>query len=361
MFKSRGLLLLVLGFLAITAGPVLAGYPSSTNYELKSYSFGNGGTSNSTSTNYALNATAGEQSGGTGTSTNYNVKPGVNNTQQANVPNTPTLTNPGNSYDKLTLIIDNGSNPTDTLFDVAISTDNFVTTQYVKNDNTVEASPTFPTDYRTYSGVGSWGGATGVTLIGLIPSTTYYVKVQAYSGKFTQSGFSPVASAATVGPQLTFCLYTGANCAAAGNTVTFSGLTAGTVSTGLPHAKSDFATNADNGGGVYLFDSNNGLSSAHTGSTLAAVTADLTTNTGYGVQGVGSSQTSGGPFSIISPFNVSGNNVAAPSTTVQQIYSTANPVVGGTAQFQVLAKPSSLTPASNDYTDTITMVAAAQF
>ena len=55
--------------------------PSSSNYNLKSYDFGNGGTEDSSSTNYNVDGTAGAQSGDKATSTNFSVKSGENPTR----------------------------------------------------------------------------------------------------------------------------------------------------------------------------------------------------------------------------------------------------------------------------------------
>src|SRR6266404_2546776 len=93
----------------------IAALPSTTNYELNSYGFGSGGTANSTTSNYALEGITGEASGQTATTSNYNLKPGFNETQQANVPKV-TLTNPSNYYDKLKFVIDQQGNPTDALY-----------------------------------------------------------------------------------------------------------------------------------------------------------------------------------------------------------------------------------------------------
>src|SRR5947209_8434106 len=109
----------------LLAGALFAAMPASSNYQLHNYGYGSGGTANSTSSNYGLNGISGETSGVQSTSTNYKVRSGNNNVQQSNVP-TITLTNGSNYYDKLKFIVGNGSNPTDTKFVIAISTDNFV-------------------------------------------------------------------------------------------------------------------------------------------------------------------------------------------------------------------------------------------
>src|SRR3954470_5875384 len=95
-----------LAILVLFAAPAaLAALPSTTNYQLNSYGFGSGGTANSGTSNYSLEGITGEVSGQTANTSNYQTKPGFNETQQANVPKV-TLTNPSNYYDKLKFVID---------------------------------------------------------------------------------------------------------------------------------------------------------------------------------------------------------------------------------------------------------------
>ena len=227
--------------------------PSSTNYTLKSYDFGNGGGSPS-STNFKLNVNTGSQSSDTQSSTNFKTKSGELNTLTANVPPAPTFTNPSSEYNRLKLTINTGSNPTDTKYLVAISTDNFATiTNYVQTDFTVGSS-NVATVYQTYAGYGS---ASGVWVVGLSPSTTYTVKVSAMQGNSTNSAFGPTASVATVSPSLTFTVGTSLT-AIPPFAITFTSLPSGSVVNGDATANIGLTTNAMNGGTVYV-KSNSGL------------------------------------------------------------------------------------------------------
>ncbi len=182
---------------------ILLALPASTNYKLHDFGFGGGGVGDSTSTNYRLNGIVGEESsGGTATGSTYNLGPGLIFTQQANEPIAPTFTNPANYYNKLHLVVNTASNPTDTKFAIAISTDNFTTTQYIQSDYTV-GSALGSEDYLTYA---NWGGASGVDIIKLAENTTYKVKVKAIQGTFTETAYGPTASAATVTPTMDFDL-----------------------------------------------------------------------------------------------------------------------------------------------------------
>ncbi|MBA3757843.1 hypothetical protein H0X09_03190 [Candidatus Saccharibacteria bacterium] len=183
--------------------------PATSNYQLNSYGFGSGGTAGSSTATYSLEGISGEQSGTTASTATYSAKPGFIETQQANVP-TITLTNPSNFYDKLKFVIGQQNNPSDAKYALQISTtSNFSSNiNYVKTDLTIGPTLTVA-DYQTYA---TWGGASGANIIGLSASTTYYIRSKATQGQFTESGYGPSSSAATVGQSISFCLYTGASC-----------------------------------------------------------------------------------------------------------------------------------------------------
>lgn len=193
-------------FLLLISEPistVLASNPASSNFGIEEYSFGSGGTIGSNSSSFSLYGISGEVEQGTNASGNFQLEGGLTNLIEANLPSAPTLTNPSSTYDRLKIVIDNGNNPSDTTFAIAISSDNFVTIQYVKSDYTIGSTLT-NADWLPYSGIGSWGGSTGVYITGLQANTTYKVKVKARKGSFTESPYSAVASATTDVPSLSF-------------------------------------------------------------------------------------------------------------------------------------------------------------
>jgi len=356
------------GLLALLAGGAffLAALPSTTNYELNSYGFGSGGTAGSSTSNYSLEGITGEISGQTAATSNYSAEPGFIETQQANVPKI-TLTNPSNYYDKLHFVIDQQSNPTDALYalQVCVGSDWVAgscggTTMYVKNDNTLESSLSVA-DYQKYT---TWGGSGGANIIGLTPSTTYYIRAKATQGQFTESAYGPSSGASTSAQQISFCLYTNANCGAGGASESFSGLVAGTPATSPSNIGVDFATNADSGGSVYIYSANGALVSVSApGSPITSATADLgsgATAQGFGAQVISTSQTSGS-LTKLSPYNLGSNNVGQISTVANTILSASSPLVGGQAAIQLQAKASNTTPSASDYTDTVTLIAAASF
>lgn len=340
---------------------ILWAFPASTNFQLRSFEFGGGGGTVS-STNYSAEGTVGE-TGGEMSSTNFQAGSGLIFVQQANTPGVPTLSNDNNWYDKLHIIINQSNNPSDTTYAIAISDDNFVTTEYVQNDNTV--GPTLGIeDFQTYA---QWGSATGEDIIGLTPGTTYTVKVKARQGNYTESPYGPTASAATINPTLTFDIDIGGD-SDPGNTnppyqIAVGTLTAGVVTTATDRVWIDLDTNANSGGYVYIYDQYGGLRSTNANYTIASGSNDLSgVSEGFGLQAASVAQTSGGPLAKVSPYNGASNNVGIVNTTIREIFSsTASPIVGGRGSIALKSKVGTITPASADYTDTLTFIASATF
>lgn len=334
---------------------LFAAAPTSTNFTLKSYDFGNGGGSGA-STNYKIDGTTGTQSGADQSSTTYSLKSGEIATQNANVPPAASFTNPSNEYNRLKLVINIGGNPTDVKFQVAISSDSFATTNYVQNDNSVGSSAVLAT-YQTYA---SWGSASGVWVVGLSPNVTYQVKVRALQGNFSGSPYGPTASASTVQASLTFSVATSLT-ATPPYAIAFTSLPASTVVSGNATANIGLTTNALNGGTVYV-KSNGGLTSASAAFTIPSATANLTVATsGYGAIIATATQVSGGPLTAAAPFSGTLNNVGVLTTALQPILTTAAAVTTGTSTITLKAKSDAITPSADDYADTLTFVAGMQY
>lgn len=343
-------------FASALAG-LFASSPTSTNFTLKAYDFGNGGGSSSTS-NYNLNGTTGLQTGAPQSSTNFGLKPGEIPTQDTNVPPAGTLSNPDNTYNKLKLVIATGSNPSDTKFAIAISNDNFATTQYVQNDNGV-GSVLGIEDYQTYT---VWGGAGGFNILSLVPNTSYQIRVSALQGNFTGSAFGPASTAvSTSQPSIAFGVSTSLNSTPPFE-LNFPSLLPNTVVSANAQAVVTLTSNAAFGGAVYIKDSNSGLFSASKSFTLTSASTDLTAAaSGYGAQVTTTSQTSGGPFSSAAPFSGVNDNVGVLSSNPQVAINTSGPLVTGTANIALKAKTASATPAAQDYSDTLTIIASMLF
>lgn len=345
------------GLFTATLFSLFAASPASTNFTLKSFDFGNGGATSSSSS-YNLNGTTGTQTGASGTNGVTIISSGRNVTQNASVPPSATVTNPSGAYNKLRIVINTAGNPSDTRYAIAISSNGFTTTNYVQNDTSV-SSVLGIEDYQTYI---QWGSASGFDVIGLQPDTSYSVKVSAYQGAFTATAFGPSSPAVATQPTtVTFSVATTANSTPPFN-VNFTELAANTVFTADANALLNLSTNAVFGGAVYIRGANTGLLSASRAFTIASATADLgAVASGYGAQVSTIGQTSGGPLSATAPYAGTANSVGQITTGLQRILGLANPISGGTAQIKFMAKTTSSTPAANDYSDIETIVAAMKF
>lgn len=334
---------------------------NSASYNMPGYGLSSGGGTGN-SANYQSHTTVGEQSGSSANSATYQINPGYISTIQANVPAAPTVTNPGEYYNKLHVVIDTGGNPTDALFAIAASDDGFVTTQYVQSDLTL--GPTLGAeDWQSYA---TWGSGSGFDAIGLTAGTTYSFKVKATRGDFTESDWSAVDTADTIDPYLTFDLDIGPTDGESASpfTVSLGDLSAGVATTAPDLVWIDFATNGAFGGNVMVAADATGLASVSTGYTITSASADLGAGgvtSGFGLRSASATQTSGGPLTASAPYNGASDNVGLVDTTLRQIYSSSASLIGGRASIYVKAKASSLTPAATDYQSSLTVIAAVVY
>lgn len=337
----------VLSGILILSLSYFGAFSASTNYELKSYAFGPGGTNSSHSTTYYTQSTLGETTNNKSASTNYIGYNSSIQAEQLNVPPAPTLSNGSNSYyDKLLVTINTGGNPSDSTYAIAVSDNNFTTTNYVQSDGSLGSNQF----YQSYS---SWGGASGSYIIGLNPSTTYEVKVAAMEGMFTNTEFGAYATISTVAPSITFSVST--------NSINLGSLLPGSILTNNSLGFT-FSTNANDGGSVYVTGQNNGLYSPTVNYTIPAYTGNLSSQSeGFGLQIINPTETSGGPFTGVSPFNGTGNNVGAESSTPQQILNSGLPINGASANASMQAIISSTTPSASNYQEVLTFEADANF
>lgn len=141
---------------------------------------------------------------------------------------------------------------------------------------------------------------------------------------------------------------------------------------GVNYIMLDLDTNAS-GGAVVTVRSANGAN----GLVSTSVPADdIDSATGvvddgterYGICVVDESESSGGPLAPVSPFDGSctgdteGNSVGGLTTSNQAILNTSSVAVAvGRAMIAVQASIDALTPAHNDYTDTLTFIATGTF
>jgi hypothetical protein len=326
---------------------IVAAFSSSSTYQLNNYSIGPGATNNATSTTYSAQANLGETAG-TANSTTYTAHNGGVPPETLNTPLAPTLSNGGGTYyNELQFILSNSNEPANATYDIAVSPNAFTTTYYVQASGTLGGTPVF----QTYT---AWGGASGQFMIGLSNNTTYEAKVSAAYGKFTNSEWSPIATSSTTAPSITFSI--------SPTSINLGNLTAGSVITGGTDITASLTTNAESGANVFVNGEYGGLHSTSKSYTIAAVTGNLAAlSEGFGLQGVSTTESSGGPLTLQSPYNGSANNVGIESSAFRQIYTTADAVTGGSGTIAIQAKSASTDPAGTDYSELLTFSASNEY
>lgn len=239
------LLVFICAFLIPSTQSVYASLPSSANYKLQSFTFGAGGTSSASSSNFNLNGVVGEVEYGSPTSSSYKDESGLTYMQKANVPAAPTLSTPANNYDRILFVLNPGSDPSDYTYALEISTDS----SFLSNVNYINSDGTFgsslgPSNFQTYS---AWGGSSGTFVTGLLSNTPYYIRVAAQQGSYTQSEWGPATSITTNYSTLTFTINN--------PTITFNNLNSGNSYTDSSQSdKFTTTTNAYNGYTIYGWD-----------------------------------------------------------------------------------------------------------
>ena len=334
--------------------------PAGTTYQLKDYGFGSGGAADSQSAAYTLNGITGQAGSGQAGGVAYSIGSGLVFGNQADAPPIPLLSNPGSFYNKLSLVLDPGSNPSDTRFAIAISGDGFATTEYVQSDATI-GPDIGDSNYQIYA---AWGGADGMLIVGLSSGTSYQVKAKAMQGGSTETAYGPTATAATLEPTLTFDIDVSPTDAKTSPpyVVDFGTLSAGTVTNSSERVWVDFSTNAEHGGHVYVAGANGGLRSASMNYRIPAINGDMTAfSQGFGAQGSTATQSAGGPFAISPAYDSTGTVVGVVDSTLREIFSAGAPTSGGRGSFVLKAKASSLTPAATDYQEILTVIASSDY
>lgn len=363
---------------------ILAEDLDSSSFEIVDFTIGKNATPNQQSTNYSLLLSNDEiTSLDRFNSANYQIRAANTNTWLAHTPvvqcfetssNGSTLCdNPnvslgmvqicgyGGCYNKARFEIDTQNNPTDTLYSVQITTDpTWATWDYIDGSTFLLEDESFH-DLNDYITESAWE-TPDINILGLQVNTIYYLRITALHGNFTESEPSPDLNTQTSLPSITFDIDIagsggGATETSAPYAVDLGNLSVGSVSTATNLIWIDFGTNSNNGGNVYIKDLYNGLYSPSRTYTLPSSNTDLSSNTGYGVLTDTITQITLGPLAPETDYNNGGDFVGEliNSSGSKKIFnSSGNPLLGGRASILVKARPANTTPASNDYTDTIT-------
>lgn len=382
----------------------------STNFEIVDSEVGSIGEI-SDSVSYSLMATFDPIADPWFEGTSYALKSGFPNGILANVPKIScfeTTTNAGTTvcnylphsrgmvgecgvvgcYDRAKIEIDDQDNPVDTLYLVAVSSDDFVTTYYLQSDHSIDTSYDI-NDFMTQCGLegrdddntdcndptdGGWDeDLQSANISGLNQNTAYKVKVSALHGDFTGSAYSQTSTATTAVPSLEMDVDIAATNteSAAPYEINMGEMNVGTVNTATSYIWIDLATNWASGVTAYASDSNDGLRSSSTGGLIPSETEDLLADTngtgGYGLRVESVSSVVLGPLLRNAIYYNAGlsHKVGAVDSTppaTRLIYtesagSNIGPLYQGRAKLSVKTRPIAVDPSASDYTDDITIVA----
>lgn len=232
-----------------------------------------------------------------GESSNFEQQAGYNPRIEGFVPEAPTLNVvAGNAYDRLRVTIDPTGNPSNALFAIAFSPDNFSTWKFVQSDGTI-GDVLSTEDYLSYAG---WGGLSGTVVTGLEPNTTYTARVAAWTGDVSSTRFGPASNAeSTTEPTITLDV--------SANALEFGVLSINSVGS---TSSVDLTVNTSvlNGYQVLMNGTGDGSSAG-----LAKGSELIPSSTGLlaaGTSGYGA-QVSSGDTTVAATYDVTGNNVGA--------------------------------------------------
>jgi len=301
------------------------------------------------------------------------------NTQCTGLPNSNGMVGEcgeGGCYDRAMVQIDEEGNPSETLFLIEFTRDNW-NTIYVVDGTTHALKSESSKSIADYKTIANWEAApwNSTNVIDLAPNVEYKVRSRALHGDFTESAAGPSDSATTALPTAVFDLDVGTQFTDENNgpyRINLGTLTPGIEKFSTNYIKIDFSTNARDGVEIFVRDQYDGLKSSTVTYTLDSANEDLASGSagdGYGLQFVNATQDSGSNGNTVSgsTYVLSGSNVGAVSSSVNtrilcsmtsssSTCSTGTPtwILNGKGMYKIGAKASLNAIASSDYQDTLT-------
>ncbi|MCB9789650.1 fibronectin type III domain-containing protein [Candidatus Nomurabacteria bacterium] len=388
-------------------GVVFAETLESTDYRIDGAVIDAGGQVPTGTTDLGLFATIGDFSGNPrDTTSSYQLRPGTTNEFLANTPIVACFetTSTGSSncttgpaylnsngmvrvcgtdgcYNKARFEIDTQNNPSDTLYGVQISTDDFVSDIQQIDGTSYKPKDLADRQLADYLTESDWETPV-FNIKGLQSNTTYYVRITALHGDFTESTPSPSASATTANALITFDIDITDMAESTPETsapygISFTGdyklISGGALQTNLDLIWMDLETNAEGGAAVAHKGLYGGLYSANQTYTITSATEDLSADPeGFGLQNYDysgtetyeetySGQSSLGTITIATNYNGAGNNVGIVDTDLLLLFGSDGPTDAGRVSMWVKAKAGNSAPADTDYTEEITIVAVGRY
>ena len=285
---------------------------------------------------------------------------------------------PSGCYDRARFEIDAQNNPTDTLYAVQISEDNFVSDTRIIDGVTyapkVYSSRTI-SDYQTKT---VWE-TNAINITGLKVNTQYWIRAVALHGDFTESDPGPVATATTAIPTVSFDIDIAPTSGGATETnppynITFSNgsklIPTGPTQTADDLIWIDTQTNGQGGVCVLVKGTNGGLHSATTGYTIPSVNGDLDgLSEGFGIQKYSTSQlyylgSGNGSLALlttISPYGNVGNSVGIVNTVFSKVFDSTGPIYAGRLSLFLKARASTSATPATDYNESIIIVVVPRY
>jgi hypothetical protein len=272
-------------------------------------------------------------------------------------------------YDRARFEINTNSNPTDTLYSIQISQDNFSSdisyidgsTYEIENYNSHNIN-----DFRTKT---QWETDT-YNVLGLEQGTQYYIRIIALHGDFTETESGPSESATTAGTSSSFDIdianasgYTSETDAPFA--ITFSGTNSLLAGAGTVTADNliwlDATTNGSGGFAIVQKGANGGLYSTTRSVQIDSITGNLDTSTeGFGLQSYyidyDDSSSELGDISATTNYSGSISNVGIVDTDWNKVYDADGPIVGGRMAMYLKARAGTDKQGATDYNETITFV-----
>ena len=280
---------------------------------------------------------------------------------------------PSGCYDRARFEIGNSNNPADTLYGVMISTDNFVSDIKYIDGNTFWPESISTHNLSDLHTKADWEDP-DFNLLGLQSSTTYYIKIFALHGDFTQSEPGPAASSTTSSGAVFFDIDIEDSNGISAETnppygISFTGayslISGSTPTTAEDRIWIDATTNSQGGFAILTKGLNGGLQSNTTGQTIVSATADLnTTSEGFGIQSEYINQDTYpylGTISAMSDYSGTGNYVGIVGTSASKVYDADKPIFNGRMSLKVIAKPGTNKTAATDYQESIYFILVPRF
>ena len=275
----------------------------------------------------------------------------------------------GGCYDRARFEIDTNDNPTDTLYGIQISTDNFTSDILYIDGSTYEPegySTHNINDFRTKT---QWETDT-FNVLGLSSGTQYYLRIIALHGDFTQTEEGPEETATTAGTSSTFDIDIATTTGITADTeppfeITFTGANSLLAGAGTVTADNliwfDASTNGAGGFAIVQKGENGGLYSTTHSVQIDSITGNLDTSTeGFGLQSYyidyDDSNPVLGEITASTNYNGSISNVGIVDTDWNKVYDADGPIVDGRMALYVKARAGADKQGATDYDETITFV-----